>query len=537
MPVVPESVVPYLTYATPPVLGAFIGYLTNRVAIRMLFRPLKAWKVFGMRVPMTPGVIPSKRHDLAVNIGEMVGEHLLTSTEVGKALKKEKFQNHLYSLIEGKVETVLQKELGPLHSLVPEKFTIYFDLAVKTVVYQIKEGIHNYIHTEQFTEKIEGVTDGTLDALLATELNTIMPKEDRQTSYSFLEESIGKMVHSPAMEQTIDDFVHQKIHTILNEEKSAAEILPPSLQELLYSIITDQTPQLLEKFAHILSEPEIRDKVVAGAKEGVQKFIDSLGPMAAMVHNFLSMDMVEEKVREYLVDKEEDIVGWLQNEEVQQKVSTALQERAIVFMNTPLVDFIKSDTNERTEEICATLSRQLVSFLREPQTIEGICRLLQDNIEIHIENGNATLQTILNDLIGEGGLDKGRAWIKSEGIAFLRSAESKKTLDSMVELLLSSLLARNIGKLSNLLPQGVREGMYRSIQNMSSEMLATEVPGLVDSLDLRNIVAEKVDSLNLLRLEELLLSIMEEQFKYINLFGGLLGFMIGMLNLIVFQLL
>jgi len=69
----------FLTYAGPPLLGAFIGYLTNKIAIRMLFRPLKRWHVLGIRIPMTPGVIPAKRDELAKNIGEMVGSHLLTS--------------------------------------------------------------------------------------------------------------------------------------------------------------------------------------------------------------------------------------------------------------------------------------------------------------------------------------------------------------------------------------------------------------------------------------------------------------------------
>jgi len=48
-------------------------------------------------------------------------------------------------------------------------------------------------------------------------------------------------------------------------------------------------------------------------------------------------------------------------------------------------------------------------------------------------------------------------------------------------------------------------------------------------------VTEKVDSLDLLRLERLLLSIMEEQFKYINLFGAFLGFLIGLINLVVLR--
>ena len=94
-----ETISHYMVYLGPPFIGAFIGYLTNKVAIRMLFRPLKAWRILGIRVPMTPGVIPSKRHEFAMNMGEMVGEHLLTSTEIGKALKKDKFQEHLLGLI------------------------------------------------------------------------------------------------------------------------------------------------------------------------------------------------------------------------------------------------------------------------------------------------------------------------------------------------------------------------------------------------------------------------------------------------------
>jgi uncharacterized membrane protein YheB (UPF0754 family) len=58
------------------------------------------------------------------------------------------------------------------------------------------------------------------------------------------------------------------------------------------------------------------------------------------------------------------------------------------------------------------------------------------------------------------------------------------------------------------------------------------VPDLLDSLNINEIVTRKVDSLDLLKLEELLLSIMREQFKYINLFGGLLGFILGLLNLL-----
>jgi uncharacterized membrane protein YheB (UPF0754 family) len=106
-------------------------------------------------------------------------------------------------------------------------------------------------------------------------------------------------------------------------------------------------------------------------------------------------------------------------------------------------------------------------------------------------------------------------------------------MNSMTRTLLQGLLARPVGRLAALLPAGVRDGLYQSIQKMASDMLAAEVPGLVASLNLKKIVKEKVDSLDLMRLERLLLSIMEEQFKYINLFGAILGFLIGGLNVLL----
>ncbi|MCI5131793.1 MAG: DUF445 family protein, partial [Candidatus Electrothrix sp. EH2] len=93
--------------------------------------------------------------------------------------------------------------------------------------------------------------------------------------------------------------------------------------------------------------------------------------------------------------------------------------------------------------------------------------------------------------------------------------------------------SRPLGVLRNLMPAGVRKGITEYIVLTANKILVREVPGLVRTLNIKDMVTEKVDSLDLMRLERLLLSIMEEQFKYINLFGALLGFLIGLLNLLV----
>ena len=49
------------TYFIAPLLGGLIGYITNDIAIRMLFRPHKAKYLFGIHIPFTPGIIPKEK--------------------------------------------------------------------------------------------------------------------------------------------------------------------------------------------------------------------------------------------------------------------------------------------------------------------------------------------------------------------------------------------------------------------------------------------------------------------------------------------
>ena len=67
-----------LLFVVPPIAGAIIAYVTNVIAIKMLFRPLKEIRVFGIRLPFTPGILPRQRGNLAISIGAMVERELIT---------------------------------------------------------------------------------------------------------------------------------------------------------------------------------------------------------------------------------------------------------------------------------------------------------------------------------------------------------------------------------------------------------------------------------------------------------------------------
>ncbi len=88
-----------LKLLTPPVVGAVIGYFTNYVAIKMLFRPKRAYYIFGKKIPLTPGLIPSKRDKLALAIAKVVKENLLTEDAIKKRLNEERVKRSTQELI------------------------------------------------------------------------------------------------------------------------------------------------------------------------------------------------------------------------------------------------------------------------------------------------------------------------------------------------------------------------------------------------------------------------------------------------------
>jgi uncharacterized membrane protein YheB (UPF0754 family) len=66
----------------PPCVGGVIGYFTNDLAIKMLFRPYRPYYLFKRRLPLTPGLIPSNQERLARRVADTIMGSLLTPEEM-----------------------------------------------------------------------------------------------------------------------------------------------------------------------------------------------------------------------------------------------------------------------------------------------------------------------------------------------------------------------------------------------------------------------------------------------------------------------
>lgn len=90
-----------ISFFIGPLLGGIIGLITNGIAIRMLFRPLKAIKIGGLTLPFTPGLIPKEKPRIAKSLGDVVANHLLNEDVIKNGLTSPEMDDKIAVAVNG----------------------------------------------------------------------------------------------------------------------------------------------------------------------------------------------------------------------------------------------------------------------------------------------------------------------------------------------------------------------------------------------------------------------------------------------------
>ena len=175
---------PILTWLLPPLLGAIIALATNWIAIVMLFRPHTEKRIFGVKVPLTPGLIPRERARLGRKLGLAISAHLLTPDVLAKALANlpvgDALKNAMDALLPKAASTIEN-----FHEKFPDWDNKLAELTGKVVkenvkglatlfvnkekIYgNIKKGLVNYLNDEENLAYLKTRVDEAVDSYLHT---------------------------------------------------------------------------------------------------------------------------------------------------------------------------------------------------------------------------------------------------------------------------------------------------------------------------------------------------------------------------------
>ncbi len=105
----------YLKIALSPIICALIGWLTNYLAVKMLFHPRKPVKILFVTLQ---GIFPKRQKALARNLGEMVQGELISHEDVTRLLQDETFLNRIREMADGYVETLIHDKLTAINPMI-----------------------------------------------------------------------------------------------------------------------------------------------------------------------------------------------------------------------------------------------------------------------------------------------------------------------------------------------------------------------------------------------------------------------------------
>lgn len=94
-------------------IGGIIGWITNVLAIKMLFRPLKPVRVLGLEIQ---GLLPKRRSEIATSIGQTIEQELIDFKEIFDRIIDEGKRSIIVDIVKVKIS---QNIYDKMPSLVP----------------------------------------------------------------------------------------------------------------------------------------------------------------------------------------------------------------------------------------------------------------------------------------------------------------------------------------------------------------------------------------------------------------------------------
>ncbi|MGL4533762.1 MAG: DUF445 domain-containing protein [Fusobacteriaceae bacterium] len=136
-------------------IGSLIGWVTNYIAIKMLFRPYVEINLIFFKIQ---GVIPKRRHEIGVRIAKTVKENIISMKDIVSSLDKnelgEDLEKTIDSLIKGKVKKEIV-EIFPMAAMfLSESVVEKIENSIKRIIMNNKDQIFSEIFSS-LEEKVD----------------------------------------------------------------------------------------------------------------------------------------------------------------------------------------------------------------------------------------------------------------------------------------------------------------------------------------------------------------------------------------------
>ena len=156
------------------IIGGLIGYITNVIAIKLIFRPINPIKIPILNIEII-GMIPKRNTEIATNIAKVVEEQFISVDEITDNIITEQDKQHTIDCIKVRVKLILSEKMTLIPSTIRNLVQNYVSEIIED---EIREGIDELSEEMIIKTKnrinIKEIIENKINELDLYELETII---------------------------------------------------------------------------------------------------------------------------------------------------------------------------------------------------------------------------------------------------------------------------------------------------------------------------------------------------------------------------
>jgi uncharacterized membrane protein YheB (UPF0754 family) len=504
--------------------GALAGGLTNTIAVWMLFHPYHPPRLFGRwPVRFLHGAVPKNQPRLAAAIGRTVGSRLLTPEDLTSTFANVEFRDAFDQRLALFLDEVLHTERGSLRQLIPEAVAADIDALIGDALNRGMEQLYDYVATERFEESMLRRADDIVGAVADEPIAGILTPARGDAVETAVEDWLQGVVESDDFSDAVSDYIERASKKLLEPGRNFEEILPLGLVGSLEKAIASYLPLAAERLGGLLEDPETRKKFETTFQELFQRFLQDLKfhqrVVARVVMTEDTVDKVLDTIQEEGAERLSEI---LRDPAVQDAIAQGVNQAIVDFLRRPVNEVLGNADDPTMVEARETLTGWVVGMARDSATREFLVEKLREGLD---KAGARTWGDVLERIPTEK--------IADFLVVAARTDITHRAVEAGAQRIIGRMLERPIGIPARWFPEDGPARIEAALGDPIWDWLQTQVPAVVERIDVARRVEEKVLHFPTARMEEIVRKVTDRELRLIVRLGYVLGAFIGLLMVAV----
>lgn len=479
-----------MKFLMPVLVGATIGYITNWIAIKMLFRPHYEKKIFNIHVPFTPGLIPKERDRIARSIGEAVGVYLLSPEVIVKSLSKDK-NDYIKKWVKSYIDR-LQQEDRSLKDLVIYLGYGKYNEIMNFIKVKITEIICLELRKGKCKEKLIQLIDEYIFVNSKDELYLIINRKMKLFLY--------RLTKSEEIIVGFKDIISGKLGELSTDERPLFEIIPEDIVFGMKNMVVKHDEEIAKILKKILEEPKIELKL----KRWITNIVSN--NMNKLVAIFMSPEIISDKVFNAIKES-------INKPEINDNITTVIITLIDKILENKVGDIVTIFSTKLNEDQGLKLFDTIIQYILKEENQRKVMNFIAERLKMEEAN--------LRDNILK--------FISKKLEIFLNSNILDENIFSIIDDIIERVGNKPISSIVGNIDERIVSNIASFCNVLFNDFVRNKLPHIVKVFNISKVVEDQINSYDVAFAEELILEIAHKELKAITWLGALLGGIMGIL--------